>query len=456
MKHSRMIWFLFALMGTTAFGQSWSDAYGKALEGIKASQWEAARKAFKDAVALRPEDFSGATMLPGPVTDPRKWRNGSPYSPNFGAAYSAMKLAMSASTDKDRIDGLNTAAMEFETLLDKGQNSKETYYFLSGIYDSLRAVEKQAKLEARIKDLGAKFSWKVDTDVILPEEEAAAVSMVDQIAQSLGQANPNAGNTNPTNSTNPTTTVPSNTVPNTGAFGTKVPIVHSKYALIIGNAESRISDGAIPFAAENAMMLREALVQNGGYAEGNIDVVLNATAANMLSSARALADRLPDDATVLIYFAGFGANLNGKDYLAGVDTELSTDSSTMLSKSELFQLFMAKGARVFSFFEANRPIVSGRYFGMEVPMGGLVSQVQATIPGGSVMGFVKGGKPVGIFANAFTGVLSDFRSNAVPILEFGWQVFYKMRRGNTGFVGGGSTQTPTLPVLTNIAADAKF
>ena len=53
-------------------------------------------------------------------------------------------------------------------------------------------------------------------------------------------------------------------------------------------------------------------------------------------------------------------------------------------------------------------------------------------------------------------VANDLKSNRIPILEFGWQVFYKMKRGGSGTTGGGSRQTPTLPVLTNMASDARF
>ena len=62
---------------------------------------------------------------------------------------------------------------------------------------------------------------------------------------------------------------------------------------------------------------------------------------------------------------------------------------------------------------------------------------------------VTGGQEVGAYSAAFVAILADFRSNQVPIMEFVWQVFYNMRQG-------GSPQTPTLPVLTVMAADARF
>jgi len=454
MSYSRTIIFLLALVGASAHAQSWSAAYEKALTALKEQKWTDARAAFKEASALRPEDFSGPTVLPGPVTDPKKWRNGAPYSPNFGAAYAAFKIANGASTNADQVQWLNTAAKEFETLLDKGQSSKESFYFLNGAYTMLRAVEKQQQLEKRLADQKGKFLWKIDLEIPTPEEEAAVVAALSQSGgvDQPGDPNPQGGTTQGTTSTQAGAV---NTGPLTG-FAGRVPVMLSKYALIIGNTEGRLTEGGMPYANENALLVRESLVQNAGYAEGNIDIVLNATAETMRASAKALADRLPADATVLVYFAGTGVNVAGKDYLVGVDTELSTDTSTMFAKSELYQMFMAKGARVFAFFESGRNVDGGRYFGMEVPMVGSISQVQATIPGGSILGFVRNGKPVGVFASAFSSVLNEFRSNRIPILEFGWQVFYRMRKGDTGYVGGGSTQTPTLPVLTNMAADARF
>jgi hypothetical protein len=256
----------------------------------------------------------------------------------------------------------------------------------------------------------------------------------------------------------PTIIDPSSLQPDGGStIAGTVAALPNKFALIVGNSEGKMTAVPAPdFATNDAMMLRETLVANSGYSPENIDLIQNATAAQILSAAKALADRLPEGGTILIFFAGSGVNIDGKDYLAGVDTEAATDSASMLSKEDLFRLFMAKGANIFSFFEVNRPVIEGRYFGMEVPMVGSIAQVQATIPGANCYGLMRGGKMVGVFGSSLVGVLDEFRTNRVPILEFSWQVFYRMRRGSTGKEGGGSQQTPTLPMLTNIASDAKF
>lgn len=83
--------------------------------------------------------------------------------------------------------------------------------------------------------------------------------------------------------------------------------------------------------------------------------------------------------------------------------------------------------------------------------------MQATIPGGKVSSIMKGGKAVGLFTDAFGNALQAMRTNKVPILEFGWQVFEKIRSGGgSGALAGGSAQVPTLPSYTNMSADTRF
>jgi hypothetical protein len=158
---------------------------------------------------------------------------------------------------------------------------------------------------------------------------------------------------------------------------------------------------------------------------------------------------MPQDGTVLIYFSGAGYNIAGKDYYAGIDAENPTDSSHMVAVSDIYKLFISKGASIFAFTQAERPISSGLYFGKETPLFGRVAQSHATIPGEKINSLVTGGKTVGAYTQAVVDILTDFRSNQVPVTEFVWQVFYRMRRG-------GGPQTPTLPVLTVMSADSRF
>jgi hypothetical protein len=430
------------VLAAAAHAQSWARTYEEGLAAARQGKWAEARAAFKQAAATRQEDASAPTKLPGPATERRQWREGAPYSPNFLAAYALYRQGIAKSGDAQSED-LRAAAKEFEALLSKGQYSRETFYFLNTIYDRTADTANRISIEERFAKSQDKLKWRVDTEVVSPEEIAA-----------IGAVTP-AGNTS-------VTIRASDLRPGTGdpaaaavAPGRVAP-VSTKFALIVGNSASNLPGAAMPFAGDDAQRIREAIVANAGYPAENIELVLNGTAQQIATSAKALADRVPQDATVLIYFTGAGTNVGGKDYLAGVDTDNASNTASMLSKADLFQPFMAKGARVFSFFQANRSINEGRYFGSEVPMVGSIAQVQATLPGESISAIMSNGRQTGIFTNAFVEVLQDLKSNRIPILEFGWQVFYKIRRGNTGTTGGGSRQTPTLPVLTNVASDARF
>lgn len=445
MRRSWMIVGALCALSSLGQAQAWKDSYEGGLRALKAGSFAEARKLFKQAVAYRPEDVSGATMLPGPPSEQRKWRDGAPYSPNFLGAYASYRAALVSGDEKNNL--FNEAGTDLEALVAKRQHSYETFYFLSAVYNNLNRTEKRLQLEQTYAALNGKVDWKVDTEGLNPEE----IALINQ-----SYRNAPVGPTDETSGTpiftNPNTPVGTNSIGLTG----RVPVLSNKYALVIGNTASKMENVTIPFASDDAQFMRDTLVMSMGYAEDRVDLVLNATAAQIAASAKALADRMPNDATVFIYFSGAGANLGGKDYLAGVDTAMGTDSSTMMSKEALYKIFMAKGASIFSFYQVNRPVVEGRYFGMEVPMFGVVSQTQATLPGGSVSSLVRGGRQIGVFTDAIANVATDLRSNRLPILEFGWQIFYKMRRGSTGTEGGSGSQTPTLPVLTNMSSDARF
>jgi tetratricopeptide (TPR) repeat protein len=435
---------IFAL-AAMAQAQSWARSYEDGLAAARQGKWSDARAAFKQAASMRPEDASSATTLPGPPTERRQWREGAAYSPNFLAAYALYRQGL-AKTGDEQAEDLKSAAAEFEVLLKKNQSSRETYYFLNTIYNKIGDTASRIATEERFAKSQDKLRWRVDTEVVSPEELAAIGGTTP--AQPLGNNSVTirAGDLRPgTGDPAAAAVVPG-----------RVPTVPTKYALIVGNSTSSLPGATLPFAGDDAQRVREAIMANAGYAQENIELVLNATAQQISTSAKALADRMPADATVLIFFSGAGTNVGGKDYIAGVDTDSVSNTASMLSKADLFQPFMAKGARVFSFFQANRSINEGRYFGSEIPMVGTIAQVQATLPGDTVSAIMTGGRQTGIFTNAFVEVLQDLKSNRIPILEFGWQVFYKIRRGNTGTTGGGSRQTPTLPVLTNVASDARF
>ncbi len=417
-----------------ALAQSWTQVYSQGLSAASSGQWTASRAAFLQAVALRPEDTDSPTILPGPPKVKIQWRNGAPYSPNFLAAYAGYRSAIQNNLAASSTSALRAVGIEFQTLLAKGQTSLEAKYFLSEIYRRLGDETSRRSLKAQ----PLSTRWLVDTEPLSRTEKSAVVDL-GKVA-TLRPATPTAQ------------AAPITLTANLGP----VPLVGTKFALLIGNSVGRLGDLNVPFSGDDVQAVRDALVQNGGYPAENIEVVLNGTAAQIAGTARALSDRVTESGTVLIYFSGVGANIDGHDFLAGVDTTSSTDTPSMLAKQDLYRPFMAKGARIFGFYQVNRPTVLGRFFGSEIPSFGSIAQVQATLPGDQVGATIKGGRSVGLFTQAFISVLGELRSGQIPIQEFGWQLFYRIRRGDTGTTGGSSRQTPTLPMLSNLAADARF
>lgn len=440
-----------ALVGTLASAQSWMASYEKGLAAAKKSDWMGARAAFQQAIAYRPEDASGPTTLPGPVTDRRQWRDGAPYSPNFIAAYCEYRIGSPSKGDDGR-PALQLAASEFEALLAKGQDSRETFFYLGQIYARLGDTQKRLDLESRYKI--AKLRFRVDVEVVSPEDLAV-------ISGNPGPGKPNSGTgpqvtiirpgQNPATVPSSGGSQPTAAIPMVGP----VPPIATKYALIIGNSTGQLKQGAVPFGSDDAQAVREALVTNAGYPEANVDLVLNTTKDQLMASAKALAERMPEDATLFFFYAGNGANVEGRDYLAGVDATSDTDPAAMAAKMDVYRLFNAKGTKIFAFFEVARPMAGGVYFGKEIPMVGAVAQVQSTIPGEAVYSEVRNGKQMGVFADAIVASLQEIRSNRIPIMEFGWQLFNRTRGGGST-LGSGTRQVPTLPVLTHLSDQERF
>lgn len=423
----------------SVLAQSWAKPYDEGVKALRQGKFMEARSAFKQAGGMK-FDSSAPIALPGTPTEPRFWRNGAPYSPNFLAAYSLYRLSDTEAPDQKKTD-LTNAAAEFEALLRFNEDSPETYYFLQQIYQRLGDNDRLKAIQQRMALHDGKANWRVDQAALRPEEVASATGNLETKG---------APNTIRAGDMNPTTGLPLSAPTAVGRVNT----IPTKFALIIGNSETKVGN-PLSFAAEDATQLHDVLVATAGYPEENIETVKNGTAAAILEAAKKLASRVSSDATVMIYFSGNGMNVEGRDYIAGTDSTAS-DVKTMVAKTDLFGPFLAKGSHIFAFFQADRPIVDENFFGAEVPLVGSVSQVEATLPGEMVTPKTQNGRTLGTFTTAFIEVLQELRSNQIPIIEFGWQVFYKIRRGNTGTTGGGSSQTPTLPVLTNLAADARF
>jgi len=444
---------LLAFLGVVSNAQSWNVAYGNGLKAAKHSDWSGARAAFQQAIAYRPDDVSGPTTLPGPVTDRQEWRNGAPYSPNFLAAYCEYKIGAGMPSAEDGRTALVAAATEFEALLAKGQASKEALFYLDQIYGRIGDTARRLDVESKAKSTKANF--RVDDEIVSPED----LSMITGLApheQKSGEG-PKVTIIRPGQTPQVVpNVVPTETIGGGTPVGGAVPVVATKYALIIGNSTSQLQQGAVTFGASDAQAVHAALVMDAGYSDANVDLVLNTTKDQLLASAKALAERVPNEGTVFIFFAGNGANIDGKDYLAGVDTTSVTDTSTMVAKMDIYRMFMPKGAKIYAFFESPRPITDGSYFGKEIPMVGGIAQVQSTIPGDSITSQVFNGTTLGVFAEAIVTALHDIRSNHIPIMEFGWQVFNRTRGGGDSASGIGARQVPTLPVLSNMSDDDRF
>ncbi len=428
---------LFVLGAFSAFGQNWQSSYEQGLLAARQSQWTNAREAFLLANKARRGDIAVATNVPGPPTERRQWREGSAYSPRFLAAYAAYRMGLETSDEAMRNSIFTSAASELQSLVNAGQAGNETYYYLNVLYSRLGDNEKKKALDVKYLATPASGNWRVDNQILAPEDMALIRPANGGMGQPAGIG---------TGSTTTTITAGSPIPTTPGSVAT----VDTKFALIIGNSEG----GGLPFAVNDARRVREALLLHAGYPEANVVKLENVSAEQMLTAATELGARIPQEATVLIYFAGRGTHVDGRDYLAGADKGDVIDG--MLLKTELFRPFVSKGARIFSYFEAARPVEEDQFFGKEIPSGGAISQMQATMPGGIVGRMVRDGVETGVFTEAFCRVLAEVRSNQIPVMEFGWQVFYKVRRGDTGTTGGGSQQTPTLPVLSNLAADARF
>ena len=480
MKLLKITWMgALALAGAVAYGQAWSTAYESGLKSAKAADWAGARNSFMQASANRPEDSSKPTRLPGPITEQRQWRGGAPYSPNFLAAYCELKVGLAQKDAGQKTTMVQAAADEFLALIDRGQGCQETAFYLNACLTQLGQKDKAQALAAKIAKPGFKFDWVVDTEPIDPQELTLARSQVFNTAPQPAAPNgrPNAqveppkpskpGQPIPAEQLNPQTGQPTVHVtehPTTNPMVSVltvsplsvggVPVIPTKFALVIGNGVGQVGgEDAIPSSPDDAALIRNTLVTSCGYSDTNVETVLNGTAQQIKDRAKLLSDRVPDGGTVLIFFSGVGVGVGNKDYLAGVD---STGVESMVSKSDLYRMFVTKGAKIFAFYQVNRPIKDGTYFGQEIPPLGAISQTQATVPGERIYTEMHNGKAYGLYSQAFAGVLTEFRSNQVPIGEFGWQVFYRVRRGDSGTSGGSSLQTPTLPYRNNLAADARF
>jgi tetratricopeptide (TPR) repeat protein len=426
-----MPWVLFAslvLAGSPMLLQGWRTQYEQALALAKRGQWAQAREHFLSAIKEKPEDESGPVYVGGSVTDRRPWRAGAPYSPNFGAAYCAFKLAAEARTPEERNTWLNQAIQEFEKLINSGKVSAEALLFLAAAYSANNNLSAAEKIQQRLVSLDRRKALRVDQEII----EFKDLRVIRQAEI------PTAGSLPLPDVTSP--------------LGI-VPVLDYKFALLVGNAQGSQQT----FAHNDVDLLKEALTKYAGYAESNIVTLKDTTTQSLKSAAEALARNLPDNAVVFIFFSGRVTHEpeTNTDYLMGTDVTEEKAYDKMLKKLDLFQPFVQRGATVFCFFQVDRTMVArGKYFGLEIPRVGRIAQCFGCMPGETVFGTVWGDKPQGVYALAIAEVLKEWKNNRIPIHEFAWAVFDKVR-GSLGRNAGGA-QTPTLPVLVGMGATAAF
>ncbi|MDQ2987262.1 MAG: caspase family protein [Armatimonadota bacterium] len=428
-----------ASVAVSASAQSWVRPYEEALRLAKTGAWPEAKAKFVEAIAARGEDTDKASQVGGSVADRRPWREGAPYSPNFGAAYATFKMAADAPDMGVRKERLTEVINKLQALVNKGQASQESLLFLAATYAANEQNREAQAVQDQLNAMDATKAFKIDQD-ILDAVDLAALRGTTMPAGPIGD--PRAGAIQP------------NELPRIGVGSPTgvVPPLDFKFALLIGVGAGDGPD----YALNDVDLLAEALTKHAGYQADKITILKDPTVAQIREAATAIAATMPDSGTITIFYAGAGTNdpETGKDYVAGSDSRSAI--GTMLPKSDLYAPFMGKGSSIFAFYEVDRPLSEkDRYFGMEIPQTGRVVQMQSNSPGERAYATVADGKPYGVYAYAMSQVLKSMRNNRVPLSDFVWATFYEVRKGsNEG--GGGGSQTPTLPVSLTMSTTARF
>ena len=107
------------------------------------------------------------------------------------------------------------------------------------------------------------------------------------------------------------------------------PIKPARLALVIGNAQYR--DAPLPNAANDAADMAKAL-EASGFTVIRRD---NATLRDMHLALREFGDRLGRQATGLVYFAGHGMQVRGRNYLVPVDADIAREDEAAFAALDL-------------------------------------------------------------------------------------------------------------------------
>src|SRR5690349_6116870 len=103
----------------------------------------------------------------------------------------------------------------------------------------------------------------------------------------------------------------------------------ARLALVIGNAQYR--DAPLPNAANDAADMAKAL-QASGFTVIRRD---NATLREMHLALREFGDKLGRQATGLVYFAGHGMQVRGRNYLVPVDADIAREDEAAFAALDL-------------------------------------------------------------------------------------------------------------------------
>jgi hypothetical protein len=422
----RLLRIAVAALIATAFAaapaQKWVGPYERGLTDAKRDKWAEARESFAGAIKERADDSDKPSTVGAGLTERRPWREGAPYSPNFAVAYCTFKLAAQTNDAAQRAAHLKSAIEGFQALLAKGQRSVESTLFLAAAYVANNQSREGAEVQEALSKMDPAKAYRVDQEVIDFDDLRLMESIIRGTSSDTGALSlPGADN----------------------PFGI-VPALDFKFAVLVGNSSNGPS-----FGGNDVDLLHESLTKHAGYMDTNVVSLKNVSRADYFTAVNQLSERLPEGATVVVFFTGPARkDPAGSDLLGFAD-------GAFVSKSEVLSPIVKKGANIFAFYQVDRSFNSnGQAFGSEIPAVGKIAQCMAAAPGELVNPVIVEGKSHGAYAYAFASVLRTMRNNRIVISEFVWLVFDAVRRGSAE--GGGGAQTPTLPVYVGLSSTSKF
>ena len=302
---------LLTLIAAAVSVAGWSQAFIKPYEdgvaSLKAGHWAQARERF-DLAAQHKQDAAGPIYLPGSIMDRKVWRGGAAYSPTFLAAYAGYREAADGASARSAL--LGDAETRLKFLLDSGRQSVAAYFLLARVYDLAASPETKQALTDRFATEGHLATFRVDLGV-LPVEDATAIQSVPRpskprVERSQGRVAPTESQPTVEAGTQAQTAVPAaqpllappaaqaptvSSAPAQAAVsldGPPVAMGAQKYALVIGNALSATPEADLPFAADDAVRVKDALVRFAGTGACAIGLVFttSATGSSRVNAAR--------------------------------------------------------------------------------------------------------------------------------------------------------------------------